>query len=229
MEIFQNYYLLLSISLIQQSFEHKSSFSNEKRHFIPRIIFSLLLLLGISTKWVLLILLILGLLILNRFQGPYNGGCDRMTLLILCCLNFIHFTQNLLLQEIAFLYLALQVTMSYFIAGWVKITNPDWRSGQALKDIFHFSAYPASEAIRSLKEHPNFLFMLSWFTILIEFLFPLAFFSKVILYIALGLVFSFHLGNTLLFGFNRFLWIWLAAYPSLIWLQGKIQVLVNYN
>lgn len=156
---------------------------------------------------------------MNRFQGPYNGGSDRMTLLIISCLNLIYFIPSLIWQKMAFLYLALQVTMSYFIAGWVKIINPDWRSGQALKDIFHFSAYPQSEEIRSLKEYPNFLFILSWFTILIEFLFPIAFFSKTIFYIFLGLVFSLHLGNTIFFGFNRFLWIWIAAYPSLIWLQ----------
>ncbi len=219
--------ILLSISIIQQSLEHLNSFKSERRLILPRIIFSVLLVFGISSKWVLLILLILGLLILNHFQGPYNGGCDRMTLLILCCLNFIYFFPNTIWQEVAFIYLALQVTMSYFIAGWVKIINPDWRSGQALKDIFHFSAYPASEEVRSLKEHPSFLFILSWFTILIEFLFPLVFINKIFLIILLAMVFSFHIGNTLIFGFNRFLWIWLAAYPSILWLYSKLQTILH--
>ena len=32
----------------------------------------------------------------------------------------------------------------------------------------------------------------------------------------------FHLGNALLFGLNRFFWIWLAAYPALLWFQQRV-------
>jgi len=32
----------------------------------------------------------------------------------------------------------------------------------------------------------------------------------------------FHLGNACIFGLNRFFWVWLAAYPSILWLQGRI-------
>ena len=33
---------------------------------------------------------------------------------------------------------------------------------------------------------------------------------------------AFHLSNAMLFGLNRFFWIWLCAYPSLIWLQARL-------
>ena len=148
-----------------------------------------------------------------------------MTLLILCCLNFIYLCPNHVFQEMAFIYLALQVIMSYFIAGLVKIINPDWRSGQALKDIFHFSAYPMSEAMRSLKDKANLLLVSSWFIIAVELLFPCIFINQIFLCVFLVIAFSFHVANTVIFGFNRFLWIWLAAYPSLIWLSGKVQEL----
>jgi hypothetical protein len=38
----------------------------------------------------------------------------------------------------------------------------------------------------------------------------------------LALAAAFHLANACLFGLNRFFWVWLAAYPSLIWLQHRI-------
>ena len=56
--------ILLAISLIQQSLEHLNSASDERRLFIPQILFSILLLVGISTKWVLLVLLFISFLIL---------------------------------------------------------------------------------------------------------------------------------------------------------------------
>ena len=218
--------ILLAISLIQQSLEHLNSGSDERRLFIPQILFSILLLLGIATKLVLLVLLFISFLILYRFQGPYNGGCDRMTLLILCCLNFISLFPNHIFQEMAFMYLALQAIMSYFIAGLVKIINPDWRSGLALKDIFHFSAYPMTEQMRSLKDKSNWLLALSWFIIATELVFPCILINHIFLYTLLIIAFSFHIANTVIFGFNRFLWIWLAAYPSLIWFSFKVQGVV---
>jgi hypothetical protein len=46
--------------------------------------------------------------------------------------------------------------------------------------------------------------------------------SQVSLIVALVVAAGFHLANACVFGLNRFFGIWLAAYPSLIWLQGRI-------
>ena len=40
--------------------------------------------------------------------------------------------------------------------------------------------------------------------------------------LALGLAAAFHVANALLFGLNRFVWFWLSAYPSIIWLQNRL-------
>jgi hypothetical protein len=32
----------------------------------------------------------------------------------------------------------------------------------------------------------------------------------------------FHLANAVLFGLNRFLWVWIASYPSILWLHGRV-------
>lgn len=214
--------ILLGLAFLQQSAEHIRSHSAERNLFIPRIGLSLLLIFGIQTQWVCAALIILSLCILKRFHGPYNGGSDRMGLLILCCLTATYFLPSQRLQEYALGYLALQSLLSYFVSGWVKITNPEWRNGNALADIFSFSAYPVSQALRSWADHPRLLYAMSWAVILFELLFPLTLITQSTLIIGLIIAATFHLANAFLFGLNRFFWIWLAAYPSLLWLQDRI-------
>jgi uncharacterized protein YhhL (DUF1145 family) len=108
------------------------------------------------------------------------------------------------------------------MAGAVKIINPAWRSGRALVDVFLFSAYPVSESLRRYSNTPRMLLLASWMVMLLELLFPLSLLHHTALYTALALTAAFHLVNALLFGLNRFLWIWLAAYPSLLWLQQRL-------
>lgn len=213
--------ILLALAFIQQSIEHLHAPTDEQKLFIPRIILSIFLLTGIWTAWISLFLLIHAIVILKRFDGPYNGGSDRMSLLILSCLCLIHFMPSSQLQAYILGYLALQLILSYFIAGFCKIVNREWWSGQALQDLFRFSAYPASEALRSCADHPTILFLASWISILFELFFPLTLLSHNILIIGLLMALSFHLINAYLFGLNRFVWAWLAAYPSLFWLQEQ--------
>lgn len=119
-------------------------------------------------------------------------------------------------------YLALQLVLSYFISGWVKIVNPQWRNGQALQDVFRFSAYPASESMRAFAGRPRLLFVMSWAVMLFELSFPLTLLTQTTLIIGLVTAVIFHLANAFLFGLNRFFWCWLTAYPSILWLQQRI-------
>jgi len=214
--------ILMGFAFVQQSIEHITVFNNERRLFLARLILALLLISGIQTAWVSFLLLLLGLAILNIFQGPYNGGADRMSLLILFCLCLAHLAPTPRWQELAFGYLALQLILSYLISGWVKLVNPEWRNGQALQDVFQFSAYPVSESLRKLSLSPRLLLLMSWWVILFELLFPLALISNKSLIVVLIIAAIFHLANAFLFGLNRFFWIWIAAYPSIIWFQFRI-------
>jgi len=216
--------IMLGIAFAQQSLEHLKSFTNERWLFLPRLILAVLLIIGFQAAWVCFLLLLLGIAILHRFQGPYNGGADRMSLLILSCLTLAHFAPTEKWQELAFGYLALQLMLSYFISGWVKISNIDWRSGRALRDVFQFSAYPVSEHLRALSTSPRLLHAMSWSVMIFELLFPFALLSEISLFIALGIAASFHLANACLFGLNRFFWIWVAAYSSIIWFQQWLQI-----
>ncbi|MDH5229923.1 MAG: HTTM domain-containing protein [Gammaproteobacteria bacterium] len=216
--------ILLGFAFAQQSLEHLTRFSIERLIFFPRLVLSLLLIFGWQTPWVLLALFVLALVMLKCFQGPYNGGADRMGLLILCCCCLVQLAPTQAWKEIAIGYLSLQLTLSYFISGWVKVVNHEWRSGQALCDVFQFSTYPVSENLRLLHLSPRLLFFASWFAMGLELLFPLALFSQIGLLIALTITAVFHFSNACFFGLNRFFWIWISAYPSLLWFQQRVFV-----
>ncbi|UUX51136.1 hypothetical protein NUH88_05460 [Nisaea acidiphila] len=217
--------ILLAIALIQQSLEHLFGLPDERPHYLLRLVLAVLLLAGVQTDWVCLALFVNVLFVLHRFQGPYNGGSDLLGMLLITCLAAVHFVPVPDWREYIFAYLALQVTFSYFKSGWAKVIYRDWRTGQALRDVFAFSVYPVSKATRGWAEYPRLLFVMSWAVILLELLFPLALLSAPALYAGLALALSFHVANFVLFGFNRFVWVWVASYPSLIWLQARLDLL----
>ena len=214
--------ILLGLALIQQSIEHLFWPSGAWAWSVPRLICAVLLVVGVQTGWALIALVVIGVALLHRFQGPYNGGSDRMGLLVLFCLCLAQILPDPAMRELAFGYLAVQVILSYFISGKVKLENPDWRSGRALQDVFLFSAYPVAENMRAMTARPALLFGASWAVMLFEVMFPLALLDGDVLIIALGVAAVFHLANACLFGLNRFVWVWVSAYPSLIWLQDRI-------
>ncbi len=214
--------ILMGFAFTLQSIEHVRSFANERLLFIPRLILSVLLMAGFQTVWVAGLLLLLGLVMLYRYQGPYNGGADRMSLLVLCCLCLTYVAPSQYWREVAFGYLALQLVLSYFISGWVKIVNPEWRNGRALCDVFQFSVYPVSESLRQWSGSPRVLFTMAWVVMLFELLFPASLLSIASLGVMLFITASFHFANACLFGLNRFFWIWISAYPSILWFQQRV-------
>ena len=214
--------ILMGLAFLQQSLEHLIAPQDERRLHLPRLIVCLPLILGFAAPWACLALLALGVMILRRFDGAYNGGSDKMSLLVLSCLTLALFMPDERWRAIAFGYLAAQLTLSYFVSGWVKIVNPDWRSGAALRDVFAFSAYPVGENLRGWADHPRLLRVMSWAVMGFELLFPLCLLSRPTLIAGLAVAATFHFANACLFGLNRFFWIWLSAYPSLLWFQARM-------
>ena len=223
---------MMALAFIQQSLEHlrPAVRLRERLLFTPRLLLSLTLLaaaiagpsLAFLLPWLTLALIANQLLILPYFNGPYNGGADRMSLLILFCLSCTYILPEPRWQELAFGYLGIQLLLSYFISGWVKIVNPDWRSGRALRDVFLFSAYPAGENVRSWGDRPRLVLLAGWAVMVSELVFPLTMLSRPALLAGLTVAALFHGANACLFGLNRFFWIWLCAYPSILWLQERL-------
>lgn len=214
--------LVAAFAILQHSLEHLVGSFRERLIFGLRGLATLPVLAGVATDWGIWAMLATSLWALHRFQGPYNGGADRMALLVLICLSAAHLVPDQAMAELALAYLAAQLVLSYVMSGWVKIANPDWRSGTALCDVFRYSAYPVSEGLRAWAESPRILWAAGWAIMLFEVAFVLALAHPLALAAALVLAAAFHLANACLFGLNRFFWIWPAAYPSLLWLQGRV-------
>ncbi|MGR3838915.1 MAG: HTTM domain-containing protein [Cognatishimia sp.] len=213
--------VMLALAMIQQAGEHLRQ-ARGRALFVARISLCLMLLAGLQPGAALLGLFLSSLVHLWRYGGPYNGGSDKMTILIVTCLMVARLGPNSLWAELAMSYLAVQLVLSYFVSGYVKIVKAEWRSGQALVDVFTFSAYPVSESLRGWAKRPRLLQGMSWGVMGFEVLFPLALLHPIALFAGLAIAATFHLANAFLFGLNRFFWIWICAYPSLIWFQGRV-------
>lgn len=223
---------MMALAFVQQSLEHlrPAARLQERALFAPRLLLGVLLAFGtagwqspwLTPQGLTLALVINHLAILPFFNGPYNGGADRMSLLILLCLAAAWNLPPGPWRELAFSYLGLQLLLSYFVSGWVKVVNPQWRDGRALRDVFAFSAYPVSESLRGWAERPRLLLVMGWAVMGFELAFPLAFFWRPALVAGLVIAALFHGANACLFGLNRFFWIWICAYPSLLWLQQRL-------
>lgn len=214
--------IILGFAIFLQSLEFIRAQEPEKMLAIIRVCLAIVLMLGVQPLVVESALLVVGVLLIRRFQGPYNGGSDTMTLLVLLCLWLSHLAPTYYWQEIALGYLAVQLILSYFQSGWVKVVNPQWRNGAALQQVFALSAYPVSENVRLWAGRPQVLLVMSWAVMVFELLFPLALLNQTVLIIALGIAALFHLANACLFGLNRFFWIWPAAYPVILWFQSRL-------
>lgn len=214
--------IILAFALIQQSLEFIRGLPFEKTSGLIVLVLAVLLLFGIYPPVIEAILLVATCIRLYRLQGPYNGGSDAMSMLVLLCLFLSHLAPKVFWQEIALGYLAFQVTFSYFQSGYIKIINADWRNGKALRDVFLITAYPVSENTRRWAKYPNLILVMGWMVILFELLFPFLLLNKITLVIALCIAVLFHFANAWLFGLNRFFWVWPAAYPVIFWFQSRV-------
>ncbi|MEY4582377.1 MAG: hypothetical protein RL701_7080 [Pseudomonadota bacterium] len=151
-----------------------------------------------------------------RFRGAYNGGSDAMLLLVALALSVAQIVApEALVSRACLLYIAVQVTLSYFIAGITKLKEPEWRDGSALTSFLAASTYPAAKRLNAALG-PRLRRVAACGVLAFECLFPLAWLDPRLcgLWLAAGAVF--HVLNTFVFGLNRFLFAWLAGYPALL-------------
>jgi hypothetical protein len=153
-----------------------------------------------------------------RFRGTFNGGSDSMTVAVLVglCLagpGGAH-------PRLGLTYVAVQLLLSYTIAGVVKLMNRRWRNGTALPAFTAIAAYNVPLPLQRALARPGLARVLSWGVISFECAMPAALFDVRACLALLAVAFGFHVGTVFAFGLNRFLWAWSAAYPALIWLSS---------
>jgi hypothetical protein len=164
--------------------------------------------------------LLLGTTLISwRWRGSVNGGSDFMTLIILMALGVATLFKNDPKVGIGCLwYISLQTCTSYFNAGWVKARRPNWRTGKAVAGFLNstiYESYNLGPSLLSVASHPSLRVFASWSVITFECAFPLALTGPHASLAFIGAALVFHLVNAYIFGLNRFLFAWGAAYPAL--------------
>jgi hypothetical protein len=171
---------------------------------------------GPAQKVLLGVLFLSSVLISVRWRSTFNGGSDYMTNVVTLSLFVASlFSGSVLITKLCLGYIAIQTCLSYFVAGVVKAKNSDWREGLALPQFLRMPSYDAPEWIEKKFSNLSISKIASCTVILFELSFPFALLSPRICLIYIGLAVLFHLANVYVFGLNRFVWAWLAAYPAL--------------
>jgi len=157
------------------------------------------------------------ILVCIRFRGASNGGSDALSVVLssALCVPAL-WGRTPLAAQAALLYIGVQVTLSYVIAGLAKLRQPDWRTGQALCHFILSSSLGPPALLVRLASRPHLVRLAAWGVMAFECLFPLAWLSEPICLLFLACGACFHAANVWVFGLNRFFWAWLAGYPAVL-------------
>ena len=116
----------------------------------------------------------------------------------------------------------MQLVFSYFVAGVIKVVRPSWRSGAGLGLLLASNRYGTPAWMSRLVARPLLARGASLAVLAFECGFPAALLGPHLALTFLGFGALFHACNTLAFGLNRFLFAWLAAYPSLLFFGAEL-------
>ena len=159
------------------------------------------------------------LLLLVRWRGAFNGGSDFMTLIVLTGMLIAQCMAQAGDPELGWRaglwYISLQTVTSYFMSGWVKLLQPQWRSGEALVVFLNGAIYGPLPA-RHLLSRPLLARAAAWAFIVWECSFPLVFVGPLTALFFCATAVVFHFLVFWFFGLNRFFWAWLATFPAIL-------------
>lgn len=159
------------------------------------------------------------LLVHLRCQYGLDGS-DQMLLIVLGSLSIAAIAPNI--APLCLIFVAMQSVLAYATAGVAKAVSPKWRSWRAMAWIMNSETYGARWIARTLLDHPVLATALGWSVLLAECSFPLAILVPGLLpaYLAWGA--AFHAATAAIMGLNVFFWAFIATYPAIIWLTGRI-------
>ena len=157
-----------------------------------------------------------------RFRGSICGGSDSMTL-VLGSAFAVHalFGETSAADHWLLAYIAAQSTLSYLVSAAVKFRSAGWRSGRAVRDHLVDSDYDVPARVRRALQPPAFRSTLAWLTMLFESSVVLLYAVPAVAPYWLALGVFFHLANFAVLGLNRFVFVWIATYPALLWAASQ--------
>ena len=183
---------------------------------ILQAVFAALLMALPNETWTVVLLVFLTTLLVSwRFRGTYNGGSDFMTMVVLIGLTGARIFPQWEKYFIA--YIAVQVCLSYFVSGLVKLKKKSWITGEALQSLSKSSNYSIPARARDFMSRSSIARIGGFLLLVFEISFPLALINADFCRVYLVIAVIFHLAMVYVFGLNRFLWAWLSAYPALLY------------
>jgi hypothetical protein len=154
-----------------------------------------------------------------------NDGSDQMMLVVVMSVLVGWLTIGTPIAVVAVWYAALQLLLSYLVAGIAKLSSATWRRGSAVPAILNTVGLGWPALARTLRRHHVLSFGLCWSVIAFECLMP----ATVLLgspgiYVVLACGLAFHVGIAVTMGLGTFLWAFAGAYPALLLLAEKTAV-----
>jgi hypothetical protein len=184
-----------------------------------RVVAVVVLVVQGSSLALVLFLFISQVLMLLRWRGAFNGGSDFMTLIVLTGMLIAQCMAQAGDPELGWRaglwYISLQTVTSYFMSGWVKLLQPQWRNGEALVVFLNGAIYGPLPA-RHLLSRPLLARAAAWAFIVWECSFPLVFVGPLTALFFCATAVVFHFLVFWFFGLNRFFWAWLATFPAIL-------------
>lgn len=145
-----------------------------------------------------------------------SDGADQMTLLVQGSNAISRFAPGTTAPEVVVSFQSLHLTLSYAVAGWVKLLGQKWRNGTAVEQILRTQSYGSKTVWELVTRYPALGRFATLFTVAWESLFPLVHVlpTRVARPMA-GIGIVFHLVNGYAMGLWRFVFAFGALYPSL--------------
>ena len=191
-----------------------------------RAVLALVLMIQGSSLLLVLALFMGTLLLLVRWRGAFNGGSDFMTLVavtgMLIAQTVAVWAGHGLGWAVGLSYIAIHTLSSYFVSGWIKLLQPEWRSGRALTVFLDGGLYGPLPP-NSMFRRPKVAWACSWAFILWEAVFPLVLLQAewALLFMCVAVVFHFLV--FWFFGLNRFFWAWVTNLTAVWFFCGWIK------
>lgn len=144
-----------------------------------------------------------------------NNGADKMLLLtaVTCLIALLR--PSPFAKAIALVFLASQLSLAYAVSCWMKLSQPKWRSGHFLTNIFATSTFGKLQIHRSCVRWPRIAMCASGAVVIIECLGSIApWVPAEAAVVFLGGVMLFHLAAAYIMGLNTFVFAFIAVYPA---------------
>ena len=173
--------------------------------------------LSVVGRWVMLVALGASLVVRQRRVVGGDGAEQLSEIVLLTASLAVLPSPGDARIQLAVVFIAAQLALSYVTAGIFKLVSPVWRSGEALPGILNTYGHGVAWASHAVGRLRWVGFAAGWLVMLFEVIFPIVFVapsSLVAVLLAVG--FAFHLGCAVLMGLNSFVWAFPATYACVL-------------